>query len=139
MKYFAMLFLLWCGFFGASVGWAQVPPSADLHQATVAGDGVQHVSLRGGNYFFRPKRIVVKVNVPVELEVSVEPGMIPHTLVIAGPEAGITVDEKLSTDARRIRFTPTAVGTYPFYCRSKLLFFESHRQNGMEGVLEVTL
>lgn len=137
MKYFAVFFLLWSGFFGA--GWAQEAPSEDTVQATVGSDGVQHVSLLGGSYFFRPKRILVKVNVPVELEVRLEQGMIPHTLVIAAPEAGISVDEKLSTEVKKIRFTPTAAGKYPFYCSNKLLFFESHRQKGMAGVLEVAL
>ena len=137
MKYFAIFFLFWPGFFGA--GWAQEAPSEEIYQATVASDGVQHVSLLGGNYFFRPKRIIVKVNVPVELAVSLEQGMIPHTLVITAPEAGIAVDEKLSTEVKKIRFTPTAAGTYPFYCSNKLLFFESHRQKGMDGVLEVAL
>ena len=77
------------------------------------------------------------MNVPVELTVSMESGLIPHTLVIQSPEAGITVDQNLSSEAKIIRFTPTAVGKYPFYCRNKLLFFKSHRENGMEGVLEV--
>ena len=63
--------------------------------------------------------------------------MIPHTLVIQSPEAGISVDQSLSGDARNIRFTPTAAGNYHFYCRNKLLFFESHREKGMEGMLEV--
>lgn len=53
------------------------------------------------------------------------------------PEAGISVDQNLSGDARNIRFAPTAAGKYSFYCRNKLLFFDSHRDKGMEGVLEV--
>jgi len=71
------------------------------------------------------------------LTISVESGLVPHTLVIQSPEAGIAVDEGLSSEAKAIRFTPTAVGNYPFYCRNKLLFFKSHREKGMEGVLEV--
>jgi hypothetical protein len=31
----------------------------------------------------------------------------------------------------------TREGIYPFYCSRKLLFFESHREKGMEGTLEV--
>lgn len=93
--------------------------------------------MEGGSYFFKPSRVIVHVNVPVELLVSVEKGLIPHTLVIQSPEAGIVVDEKLSSDAKTIRFTPTAIGKYPFYCKNKLLFFKSHREKGMAGVLEV--
>jgi plastocyanin domain-containing protein len=79
--------------------------------------------------------VIVKSNVPVELTVSVGRSVIPHTLVIQAPEAGIVVDEDLSSQSKKIRFTPTAVGSYPFYCRNTLLFFESHREKGMEGVL----
>lgn len=137
MKYFAVFFLLWSGFFGASAGGTEESPAEDTHQATVGSDGMQHVRLLGGSYFFRPRRIIVTVNVPVELEASLEPGMVPHTLVITAPAAGIAVDEKLGTEVKKIRFTPTATGQYPFYCRNHLLFFESHRDKGMQGVLEV--
>jgi plastocyanin len=111
--------------------------SPDGYQAIIAADGVQHVRIEGGSYFFKPSHVIVKINVPVELTVSVEKGLIPHTLLIQSPEAGIVVDEKLSSDAKTIRFTSTAVGEYPFYCNNKLLFFESHREKGIEGVFEV--
>jgi plastocyanin len=113
------------------------PPEGMIYQATIAADGVQHVRIEGGSYFFKPNHVIVHVNVPVELVVSVESGLIPHTLVIQSPEAGIEVDQSLSSDAKTIRFTPTAVGKYHFYCKNKLLFFKSHREEGMEGVLEV--
>lgn len=137
MRHFATFFLLWLGFFGCSAGWADASPSDATYQASVGSDGVQHASIVGGSYFFRPQRVIVRANVPVELEVSLGKGIVPHTLVIHAPEAGIAVDEKLSTDVKKIRFTPTAAGTYPFYCRNKLLFFKSHREKGMEGMLEV--
>lgn len=53
------------------------------------------------------------------------------------PEVGISVDQNLSGAPVNIRFTPTAADKYSFYCRNKLLFFDSHRDKGMEGVLEV--
>lgn len=108
-----------------------------IYQPSIAADGLQRVRIEGGSYFFKPNRVIVKVNLPVELSVSVESGLIPHTLVIQAPEAGIEVDEKLSSDAKTIRFTPAAIGKYHFYCKNKLLFFKSHREKGMEGVLEV--
>lgn len=137
MKNLIIYFLLCLGLAGYAVSRADTAPPEVVYQATIAADGVQHVRIEGGGNFFKPNRVVVKVNVPVELTVSVEKGWIPHTLVIQSPEAGISVDESLSSDARNIRFTPTAVGKYPFYCKNKLLFFKSHRDKGMEGVLEV--
>lgn len=112
-------------------------PDESVYRASRAADGVQHVRIEGGAYFFKPRRVIVKSNVPVELTVSVGRSVIPHSFVIQSPEAGIVVDENLSNQPSNIRFTPTAVGSYPFYCRNRLLFFESHREKGMEGVLEV--
>lgn len=137
MKNLVTIFLICVGIAGYGTCLADGPPPDEIYQATIEADGVQHVRIEGGGYFFKPDRVIVKVNVPVELTVSVEKGLVPHTLVIQSPEAGISVDESLSSDARNIRFTPTAVGKYPFYCRNKLLFFKSHREKGMEGVLEV--
>lgn len=107
------------------------------HRASVDADGVQRVRIEGGSYFFRPERVTVKANVPVELTVSVERGLVPHSFVIDAPAAGIAIDESLSSTPKVIRFTPSAAGSYPYYCRNRLLFLESHREKGMEGVLVV--
>lgn len=107
------------------------------YRATVDADGVQRVELLGGSYFFRPKHIIVKVNVPVELKVKKESGVAPHNIVIKAPEAGVEFDESMGTEPKVIRFTPKKTGSYTFYCSKKLLFFESHRDKGMKGVLEV--
>lgn len=137
MKNPVIIFMFCLGFAGQGACQADTAFPEEVYQSTIAADGVQHVRIEGGSYFFKPNRVIVKVNVPVELMVSVEKGLIPHTLVIQSPEVGIEVDEKLSSDAKTIRLTPTAVGKYPFYCKNKLLFFKSHREKGMEGVLEV--
>ena len=101
-------------------------------------DGVQRVRVVAGNYFFKPNHIVVKVNVPVELEASREAGMTPHDLVIRAPDAAIAVEQDLATEPRKIAFTPRKVGKYPIYCSKRPPFGgASHRERGMEGVLEV--
>ncbi len=106
-------------------------------QALIGPDGVQRVEVVGGGYFFDPDHIIVKVNVPVEMTVRKEPGIIPHNIVVKAPEAGMELDESLSSDPKVVRFTPTKPGSYPMYCSKRFLFFESHREKGMEGVLEV--
>lgn len=137
MKHFAMYFLILLGAAGSTLSWADETNPEEVYRATIGSDGVQHVPILGGNYFFRPNRIIVKANTPVELTVTVEKGVTPHSLVIQSPEAGISVDQNLSSQPSIIRFTPTAAGSYPFYCKKKLLFFKSHREKGMKGVLEV--
>jgi plastocyanin domain-containing protein len=105
--------------------------------ATVDADGIQRVDVLGGSYYFDPNTIVVKVNVPVELKVRKEPGMAPHSIAIHAPEAGIDFSEALSTEPKVIPFVPTKAGKYPFVCDKRFLFFKSHKDRGMEGVLEV--
>ncbi len=108
-----------------------------VFKAVVDSDGVQKVDILAGQYFFRPDYIVVKVNVPVELKVRKEPGIVPHDFVLKAPEAGVEVLESLSTEPKSIKFTPAKTGKYLFYCDKKLIFSKSHREKGMEGTLEV--
>lgn len=108
-----------------------------IHRASVDADGIQRVEIVAGSYFFDPDHIVVKVNVPLELRIRREAGMVPHNFLLKEPDAGFDVNESLSTEGKVIRITPNKTGNYPFYCDKKLLFFESHRKKGMEGVIEV--
>ncbi len=105
--------------------------------ATIGTDGVQHVEITGGEYYFDPNYIIVKVNVPVELKVKKEPYMIPHNIVVKAPEAGIDFKKDLSKDWQTIMFTPTRVGKYEIICDKKLLWFKSHKDRGMDGFIEV--
>ena len=134
-----VLVIIFCALFLAlpAAGEENVPQEKVV-KAVVDSDGVQRLSIVGGGYFFNPNHVIIRVNIPVELKVTKESGVVPHNIVIKAPDAGIDVEESLGTDPKIIRFTPTKVGKYPFYCGKKLLFFESHREKGMEGVLEVT-
>jgi plastocyanin domain-containing protein len=105
--------------------------------ATVDQDGVQRVEVLGGGYFYKPNYIIVKVNVPVELTIKKEAGFTPHDFVIKAPEAGIVVSETLDAKPKVVKFTPTKVGKYPFYCSKKVPFMASHKDKGMDGMLEV--
>jgi len=110
----------------------------EAYKAAVDADGVQRVEISGGEYFFRPSHIIVKKDVPVELKVKKESGIIPHNFIISAPEAGMDIKESMSSEPKIIRFTPTKSGKYPFYCDKKLPFAKGHRAKGMEGSIEVT-
>lgn len=108
--------------------------------AAVAADGVQRVELVGGEYFFDPNYIVVRMNIPVELIVTKESGFIPipHNISIKAPEAGINFDEDMGKKPHVIRFTPTKAGKYPIICDKRFLYlFTKHDDKGMKGTLEV--
>lgn len=104
--------------------------------ATADADGVQHIRIIGGSYFFRPAQIVARANQPLEITLSVEPGLIPHRFVLEGPDGQRLADMPLDTQAQVLRLTLPA-GSYAFYCPNRLLLFPSHRQHGMAGVLQV--
>jgi plastocyanin domain-containing protein len=132
------LSVLVCGFSVATVAVEEKPKEEKLVRASIDKDGVQRVEIVGGGYFFTPNHIIVKVNVPVELKVRKESGIVPHNIVMKAPEAGIEFNVSLKDEPQVIRFTPGKTGTFPFYCSKKLLFFASHREKGMEGTIEVT-
>ncbi|NJD55615.1 MAG: quinol oxidase [Nitrospirae bacterium] len=112
-------------------------PGKKVFTAAAGPDGVQQVSMTGGEYFFDPNYIIVKVNVPVALAVRKEGGVVPHDIVMNSPEAGMNFKEPLGKDTKIIRFTPTKTGKYPFTCTQKFLFFRSHEARGMKGTIEV--
>ena len=108
--------------------------------ATVGLDGVQRVEIIGGEYYFEPKHIVLKVNVPVEFKVKEAKDtswFIPHDIVVQAPESGINFKVSLKKEPQSIKFTPTKTGTYPLYCDKKPPFGKSHKDKGMAGVIEV--
>lgn len=135
MRYF--LFVSVVLFFSACI-LSEAMGQKNTYKATVDSDGIQKVEVTAGEYFFNPDRIIVKVNVPVEISIRKEPGIVPHHFVLKAPEAGMDILESLSSDPKTIRFTPTRAGEYQFYCDKKLIFSRSHREKGMEGTLEVT-
>jgi plastocyanin len=132
MKKFILLFILL-----VTVTTLHAAQGGKTIRAAIDKDGVQRVTVVGGSYYFDPSHIIVKVNVPVELSVRKESGLVPHNIVVRAVQAGIDFDEEMGNDAKIIKFTPTRAGKYPIYCSKKLLFFESHREKGMEGLLEV--
>lgn len=105
--------------------------------ATMGEDGVQRAEIVAGSYYFRPDHIIVKVNVPVELTLSKEGGITPHDFTIDAADAGIEIKKSLGSEPVVVRFTPTKIGNYIFYCSKRFLFFASHRERGMEGTIEV--
>lgn len=133
-RYFiSVLFLM-----AVSFAYADSPKEVKRVVAAVDPDGVQRVEVRGGEYFFDPNEIVVKVNVPVELKVMKKKGYVPHNIAAQSPEAGIEFKVDLGDkEAKTVKFTPTKTGKYPLFCDKRLLWFKSHKDRGMEGVIEV--
>lgn len=112
------------------------PEAARPVVATPGRDGVQQVTVVAGNYYFNPGHVIVQAGQPVELRLSREAGLVPHSFILVAPEGGIDIRVELSTAVQTVRFTPTRAGRYQFFC-SKSFLGQSHRERGMSGVLEV--
>ncbi|MBI5588415.1 MAG: cupredoxin domain-containing protein [Deltaproteobacteria bacterium] len=105
--------------------------------AAIGPDGLQHVEVAGGSYYFKPERIIVRVNAPVELKLRNESSVTPHDFILKAPEAGIDISVTLRGEPTVLYFTMKKTGVYTFYCGRRFLFFKSHRNRGMEGTIEV--
>lgn len=113
------------------------PPPAPV-VPEVGADGVQRASITLDSYSFAPAHLIVQAGKPVELTLTSAATLVPHNLILKEPAAGLSVAQEVGPrETAKVRFTPTQPGTYVFYCDKKLLFFPSHREQGMEGRLEV--
>jgi plastocyanin len=118
-------------------GMAVAEKNMTIAHAVLGDDGIQRLEIVAGSYFFEPNHIIVKPGIPVELSIKRESKVVPHDFVLKIEASGIDIKEKIRTKGTLIRFTPNVAGEFPFYCSHKLLFLKSHRDKGMEGVLEV--
>lgn len=101
-------------------------------------DGVQRGALVLDSYRYQPDHLIVQAGAPVELVLTSVTLLTPHNFVLRDLDAGLQVDQDVGAgDTVTVRFTPSKPGLYTFYCDKKLLFFPSHREKGMEGLLEV--
>jgi plastocyanin len=101
-------------------------------------DGIQRAVVEADSYEFSPRHLVVQAGKPVELTVKSVTVLVPHNFLIDDPKSGLAIKEEIPAGQTvKITFTPTVPGSFAIYCDKKLLFFKSHREKGMEGILEV--
>jgi plastocyanin len=121
----------------ALIGWLY---AADVFEfpVPVGTDGVQRVTVEADSYSFTPSHLVVKAGKPVELIFKSVTWLVPHSLILDDPRSGLRIHEEIPAgETVTVRFTPMVTGSFSIYCDKKLLFFKSHREKGMEAVLEV--
>lgn len=111
-------------------------PYASHDQAKEDADDVQRIEIVGGSYFFQPDHVVARAGRGLEISVKMAPGVIPHRFVLEMINGKPLADVPLDKKAKTLRLDLPA-GKYLFHCPNRLLFFQSHRERGMAGVLEV--
>ena len=106
--------------------------------ATIGEDGIQRATITLDSYSYAPRHLIVQAGKPVELTLTSVTILTPHNFVLKDPAAGLDINQDVSAGkTSRVQFTPVQPGRFTIYCDKKLLFFQSHREKGMEGLLEV--
>jgi plastocyanin len=124
----------------AAALFAQALGAADPFAVEVplAADGVQRTVVEADSYDFAPRHLIVRAGQPVELTFKSLTWLVPHNIVIDDLRSGLAIHEEIPAgESVTVKFTPMVPGSFAIYCDKKLPFFKSHREKGMEGVLEV--
>ena len=104
----------------------------------VSPDGVQRAAVTLDSYSYSPRYLVVEHGKPVELTLSSVTTITPHNFIIHEPSSGLLVEQDVGAGKTVVaRFVPTQAGRVVFYCDKRLWPMPSHRDKGMEGILEV--
>ncbi len=90
------------------------------------------------SYMFSLSDISVAVGAPFTLILRNQSFLVPHNFLLDDHNGVRVLDVDISSGENQSHtLTLTEPGIYPFYCDKQLLFFPSHREQGMEGRLIV--
>ena len=90
------------------------------------------------SYVFSPSEITVEAGQPLTLMLRNQSFLVPHNFLLDNPNGQRVLDADISSgESQTHTLTLTEPGVYQFYCDKQLLFFPTHREEGMEGRLIV--
>ena len=90
------------------------------------------------SYAFTPFEISVVVGTPLKLILRNQSFLVPHNFLLDDPNGDRVLEIDISSgESQSHTLTLSEPGIYPFYCDKQLLFFPTHREEGMEGRLIV--
>lgn len=105
---------------------------------SVSPDGVQRATVILDSYSYSPNHLVVESGKPVELTLTSRTTFIPHNFVMKELSAGLSIEQDVGAGKTIIaKLPPTQPGRFLFFCDKRLWPMPSHRDKGMEGLLEV--
>jgi len=91
-----------------------------------------------GDYRYMPQNIQLVVDQPVVLHLVNVDSFTPHNFTLKDNSDGLDVDVDIPAgESVDVNLMPLFVGSHTFYCNKKLLWMDSHREKGMEGMLTV--
>ncbi len=104
----------------------------------VALSSQQEISINMESYVFMPSEIKANVGHSLTLTLHNQSFLVPHNFLLDDPHGTRVLEVDLSSGETQTHIlTLTEPGVYSFYCDKQLLFFPSHREEGMEGRLIV--
>lgn len=90
------------------------------------------------SYVFTPSEVTIDVGKPIALILNNQSFLVPHNFLLKNPHGVRVLEADISSgESQTHTLTLTEPGIYPFYCDKQLLFFPTHREEGMEGRLIV--
>ncbi len=96
------------------------------------------IEVKLGDYRYMPATIQLVIDQPVVLRLVNTDSFTPHNFSLQDSSDGLDVDVDVpagkTVDVQLMGLWP---GTHTFYCKNKLMFMDSHREKGMEGILTV--
>ena len=117
---------------------AAMAQSADSSSSQAENPSERQITIEMESYQYSPPEINLVVGKTVALILHNRSFLVPHNFILEDPQGTRIVEVDISSgDQQVIHFTPTQPGIYPFYCDKQLLFFPTHREQGMEGRLLV--
>lgn len=120
---------------GCPIGYAETGPPV---KAEVSAEDIQRLTIILDSYSYTPNHIAVVAGKPVELLLTSVTTLTPHNFVIHDSAGGVSVEQDVGPGKSvTVRFTPSQSGRTPFFCDKRLWPMASHREKGMEGILEV--
>ena len=104
----------------------------------ISPDGVQRATVILDSYSYSPNHLVVENGKPVELTLTSVTTITPHNFIIKDSTGSLSVEQDVGAGRTVMaRFVPTQPGLFSFFCDKRLWPMRSHRDKGMEGLLEV--
>ena len=104
----------------------------------ISPDGVQRATVILDSYSYSPNHLVVENGKPVELTLTSVTTITPHNFIIKDSTGSLSVEQDVGAGRTVMaRFVPTQPGLFSFFCDKRLWPMPSHRDKGMEGLLEV--
>ena len=105
---------------------------------SISPDGVQRATVILDSYSYSPNHLIVESGKPVELTLMSRTTFIPHNFVMQELSVGLSIEQDVGAGKTvTAKLVPTHPGLFPFFCDKRLWPMPSHRDKGMEGLLEV--